>query len=53
MAAAARAPLARGLARTICGSLAFGLIGAACLPDVVFHCESAEQCAPLGDTARC
>jgi uncharacterized delta-60 repeat protein len=53
MAAAARAPLARGLARTICGPLASALFGAACLPDVVFHCESADQCAPLGDTARC
>lgn len=53
MAAAAHAARARGLPCTIGGSLAFALVGTACLPDVVFHCESADQCAPLGDTARC
>lgn len=49
----AHARPARGLPLTICGSLAFALAGTACLPDVVFHCASQDQCAPLGDTARC
>jgi cysteine-rich repeat protein len=32
---------------------AFAVLGAACLPDPVFVCETHEQCSALGETARC
>src|SRR5688572_21025309 len=38
--------------RTLAVALGF-VSGAACLPTPVFHCESNEQCADLGDQALC